>query len=462
MLTSPIASIVIPAHNEAAVIERCLRSFADGMNEFEVVVACNGCTDDTAVRAKAFEGVRVIEVIPASKVAGLNAGDLAATVFPRIYLDADIEVTASTLRRLAQTLSAGAPAAAPLPKLDTTGCTWATKAYFRLWRRLGYVNRNLLGSGIYGLSESGRSRFGEFPDLIADDGFVYSQFAPSERVNPPGAYFTLRAPRNLASTYRRRVRIVQGNKQLEATGRTMEVPGPFWHQVLRRDPRLVLSAFIFLPVNLLAARTADKRLQAGGQVNWNRDTSRREGSKMVGKRGVSRALQTLRAPGTYKNFARLANFFGYDIADQSRINAGAGVRMSPTVSVRNGERIRIGAGAHIGQGCYLWAGNSTGRIDIGDHALLAPDVMLTASDYDFDAGPGPVMELPKREADIVIGSNTWLGAKVVVVAGVSIGDGTIVAAGSVVTKDLPPNVVAAGVPAKVIRPRGKAETGQTA
>jgi acetyltransferase-like isoleucine patch superfamily enzyme len=166
------------------------------------------------------------------------------------------------------------------------------------------------------------------------------------------------------------------------------------------------------------------------------------------------ALGTFSSPTTYKNFARRANFFGYDVAEQGRIQIGAGVRMSPTVSVRNGERIRIGAGAHVGQGCYLWAGDNVGRIEIGDHALLAPDVMLTASNYDFDAGLGPVMDLPKREADIRIGANTWLGAKVVVVAGVMVGDGTIVAAGSVVTKSLPANVVAAGVPAKVLRARG--------
>jgi acetyltransferase-like isoleucine patch superfamily enzyme len=64
------------------------------------------------------------------------------------------------------------------------------------------------------------------------------------------------------------------------------------------------------------------------------------------------------------------------------------------------------------------------------------------------------MDLPKREADIRIGANTWLGAKVVVVAGVMVGDGTIVAARSVVTKSLLANVIAAGVPAKVLRARG--------
>jgi acetyltransferase-like isoleucine patch superfamily enzyme len=156
------------------------------------------------------------------------------------------------------------------------------------------------------------------------------------------------------------------------------------------------------------------------------------------------------------------NFFGYDSADRGRMTVAAGARISPTVSVRFGDRVSIGAGAHIGQWCYLWAGKNHGRIDIGDHALLAPNVFVTASDYDFDAGDGPVMDLPRREADVRIGANTWLGANVVVVAGTTIGDGAIVAAGSVVTRDIPAGVVAAGVPARVIRERGKPRTETSA
>jgi acetyltransferase-like isoleucine patch superfamily enzyme len=139
------------------------------------------------------------------------------------------------------------------------------------------------------------------------------------------------------------------------------------------------------------------------------------------------------------------------------MNVGPGARLSPALSIRNPERISIGAGAHIGQWSHLWAGDHAGRITIGDHALLAPEVFLTASDYDFDSSDGPVMDLPKRERDITIGANTWLGAKVVVVAGVTIGEGAIVAAGSVVTKDVPAGAVVGGVPAKVIRQRGASD-----
>ncbi|MFT4288444.1 acyltransferase [Nocardioides sp.] len=175
---------------------------------------------------------------------------------------------------------------------------------------------------------------------------------------------------------------------------------------------------------------------------------------MSQRHGRSAAASRLLRTATWRQLARVGNFFGYDGAEAAEVTYQGASRLSPTVSVRNGGRITLGAGAQIGQGCYLWAGDSTGRIVIGDHALLAPEVFVTASDYDFDAGDGPVMDLPKREADVHIGANTWLGTRVTVVAGVRIGDGTVVAAGSVVTRDLPAGVLAAGVPARVLRQRG--------
>lgn len=154
------------------------------------------------------------------------------------------------------------------------------------------------------------------------------------------------------------------------------------------------------------------------------------------------------------NLIRSLNFLAYDCADLEMTSIGRSVKLSPTISVRNGNRITIKDGANIGQWCYLWAGDNSGTIEIGENALLSPGVFVTASNYDFDAGDGPVMDLPKKEANVRIGGNTWLGAKVVVLPGVSIGDGTVVAAGAVVTTDLPAGVLAAGVPARVIRSRG--------
>jgi acetyltransferase-like isoleucine patch superfamily enzyme/glycosyltransferase involved in cell wall biosynthesis len=452
------ASIVIPAHNEAFGIRGCLdriqQQARDG--EFDIVVVCNGCTDDTAALARSRAGIRVFEIDEASKVAALNAGDDACRYATRIYLDADIAVSTATLRQVVAALEAGGLAAAPVPVVDSTGCGPLIRGYFAIWSRLGYTRTHVLGSGLYALSEDGRSRFSRFPDVIADDGFVYRQFVEHERVNPAGATFTVYAPRRLRALVRRRIRIVAGNRQLDQLDiAAPDVPGPGWREVVRAEHRLLPAAAVYVGVNALAAVVARRRVRAGDRVAWHQDRSTR-GGMQVAAAIKTKARGRWGSPTTWKQFARLVNFFAYDSAERAAMALAAGVRLSPTVSIRNGERISIGPGAHIGQGDHLWAGDTHGRITIGAHALLAPHVFVTASDYDFDAGRGPVMDLPKREADVWIGANTWLGANAVVVAGVRIGDGAIVAAGSVVTRDVPDGAVVAGVPAKVIRQRGEA------
>lgn len=277
--TEARASIVIPAHNESAVISRCLRGILSGARpgEFEIIVACNGCTDDTADIARTFPDATVVEVDTASKVAALNAGDAAATVFPRLYVDADVQISTNAVRAVASVLDRGAQAAAPLPVVDHSDSSLMVRMYFSVWRRLGYATRHALGSGVYGMSESGRSRFGEFPAVIADDGFVYSMFEPWERVNPSGTQFSVRVPRTTDAMLRRRTRIALGNLQLTAlTGRTMKVPGPTWRDVVVREPWLLPAVVVYLTVNAMAAARARRRLTRGEFDAWNRDHTSRE------------------------------------------------------------------------------------------------------------------------------------------------------------------------------------------
>lgn len=174
------------------------------------------------------------------------------------------------------------------------------------------------------------------------------------------------------------------------------------------------------------------------------------GSESSSSRVVS-ALRSLLSPRTWLQLLRLAHFVSYShVQEVRKINRGDGVRIAPNASFRNGERISIGAGSHIGEGCVIWAGNSHGRISFGRYCLLAPNVTVTASNYHVVQGTTPIMDQPKDERDIVVGNDVWLGANVVVLAGVRIGDGAVVAAGAVVTKDIPPQCIAGGVPAKVL------------
>ncbi|MDR7112915.1 acetyltransferase-like isoleucine patch superfamily enzyme [Microbacterium trichothecenolyticum] len=175
------------------------------------------------------------------------------------------------------------------------------------------------------------------------------------------------------------------------------------------------------------------------------------------------ALGSVLDPRTLLHALRLAHFHGYSFVRQvPLIQVGPGVSMAPNVSFRNGERISIGAGTHIGEFSLIWAGNETGRIEIGEKCLFAPHVMVTASNYGVERGPVPIMDQPKIERDVVIGAGSWLGANVVVLAGVTIGEGAVVAAGAVVTKDVPAFSIVGGVPARVIgeRPSGQ-EVGES-
>ncbi len=165
------------------------------------------------------------------------------------------------------------------------------------------------------------------------------------------------------------------------------------------------------------------------------------------------ALVSVCDPRSYLHLFRMIHYYGYShVQPRREMRMGDGSAMAPNVSLRNGSRISVGRGCHIGENCFLWAGDSSGRIHLGDHVSLAPGVFITASDYQFVAGI-PFRDQPKRERDILIGNDVWLGAGVVVTAGVKIGDGCIVGAGAVVTKDIPPASIAVGVPAKVVGQR---------
>jgi acetyltransferase-like isoleucine patch superfamily enzyme len=169
---------------------------------------------------------------------------------------------------------------------------------------------------------------------------------------------------------------------------------------------------------------------------------------------VINAVKVIFSLSAWRHIVAVIAFFGMDTVEQDKIHKDRTVRISPTVSVRYGHNIAIGSGARIGQGCHLWAGDDS-RIDIGDHALFGPNVFVTSANHIFDSDDGPVWPNGPSGADVFIGENTWLGAGVVVVPGARIGRGAIIAAGAVVSGDIPEMTVAGGIPARVIRSRGR-------
>lgn len=118
--------------------------------------------------------------------------------------------------------------------------------------------------------------------------------------------------------------------------------------------------------------------------------------------------------------------------------------MFPPFYTDCGKNIKIGKNVFINSGCRF---QDQGGITIGDGALIGHNVVLTTLNHDIN----PNKRSNMHPAPIVIGNNVWIGANATVVPGVNIGDGAIVAAGAVVTRNVPPKVIVGGVPAKIIK-----------
>lgn len=125
---------------------------------------------------------------------------------------------------------------------------------------------------------------------------------------------------------------------------------------------------------------------------------------------------------------------------------GEGSEIRPPLQCDYGYQTTIGARTFANWGLILL---DVAAITIGDDVQIGPNVQLLTATHPLEAGP----RRDKWEAadPIVIGDNVWLGGGVIVCPGVTIGANTVVGAGSVVTKDLPPGVLAVGSPAKVLR-----------
>lgn len=206
-------SIIVPAHNEGSVIARTLGAWAGQSSEsIDVVVVCNGCTDDTASIARRFSPmVRVVETEVANKVHALNLGDQVASGFPRIYIDADIVITIEAIIALARRLEEGEVlAVAPTAEINLAKCSRLVQKYYEIRSKLPSSKDGIGGSGVYALSETGRSRFSSFPDVIADDIYVRHLFKPAERETLPFVKSTVFPPRTIAQLIKVRTRIYAG------------------------------------------------------------------------------------------------------------------------------------------------------------------------------------------------------------------------------------------------------------
>ena len=133
--------------------------------------------------------------------------------------------------------------------------------------------------------------------------------------------------------------------------------------------------------------------------------------------------------------------------------------------------------AECGEGCYIelpfhanWGGKNLhfgnyvyanfnltvvddGDVYVGDKVMFGPNVTIATANHPIE--PGLRSKAMQYNKPVRIGENVWIGANTVIVPGVSIGKNSVIGAGSVVTKDIPENVVAVGNPCRVLRPIGE-------
>lgn len=141
---------------------------------------------------------------------------------------------------------------------------------------------------------------------------------------------------------------------------------------------------------------------------------------------------------------------GVHFGDNVTVGSYAMIRPSGYYGREIGEGLKIGDRSNIGPYCYLGA---SGGISIGNDVLMGPRVSLFAENHNFEHTDVSIRQQGCTRQAIAIEDDCWLASGSIVLAGVTIGTGSVVGAGAVVTKDVPPHSIVGGNPARVIRSR---------
>ena len=130
-----------------------------------------------------------------------------------------------------------------------------------------------------------------------------------------------------------------------------------------------------------------------------------------------------------------------------------------------GDHVVVKRNCYFGKGSSLEVGNRSQlgeqarigpHVKIGDDVLMGPEVVIMTTSHSFDDSETPIRLQPEPpQRGVTVGNDVWIGTRVTILPGVTIGNGSIIGACSVVTKDIPEMSVAVGNPARVIRRRGQ-------
>lgn len=171
-------------------------------------------------------------------------------------------------------------------------------------------------------------------------------------------------------------------------------------------------------------------------------------------------LQQRRAGNRVSFAAYVKGYERIELGRGCKIHADASVDASRSPGVRLGDKVtlnryayvqggnggvRLGDRVEVNNFCIV---NGTGGVDIGDDTLIGPGVRIISYQHGYARG-ATIRSQPVDAKPIRVGRDVWLGANSIILAGVTVGDGAVVAAGAVVREDVPPYAVVAGVPATI-------------
>lgn len=141
---------------------------------------------------------------------------------------------------------------------------------------------------------------------------------------------------------------------------------------------------------------------------------------------------------------------GIHFGDRVSIGKYAIIRPGNLYGGNIGDGLVVGNHSNIGPYSYV---GCSGMITIGNNVMVSPRVSFYAENHVFDSAVQTIKDQGVKKGSIVVQDDCWIASNSVILAGVTIGKGSVIAAGSVVTKDVPPYSVVAGVPAQVIKSR---------
>jgi len=279
-----MATVIVPAHNEASVIQDCLNSIINQDGVDQIIVPCNGCTDNTVDIVKQnYPQVICLNIEKPSKTNALNVAEKKAkelgVSYPIFYIDADTQLSENCIKTITQTMRDNDELllSAPTPIINTDKSSWLVKTYYKVWTKLPYIKEGVIATCSFIVSEKGRQRFDKFADVIGDDGFIRCHFKNSEIANIEGSEIYITAPRDIYSLIKIKTRARLGNMELIARKKCPIQEAKNYGNVMKS--RLFSHEFIPTSIYILIALII--RIRAKLQFNkldsyqWEKDTSSR-------------------------------------------------------------------------------------------------------------------------------------------------------------------------------------------